>query len=204
MDLDEIFVKCLKWDKKQCVKNTISMLMVGFQNPGIILWSRHSIGGLSCLGGGLRSLSALVCTETPIQICVNWGVKSGVFIILIRRGFNLIIGIIVPACNGLPNSACPYKASVSNVSFEYAELNLCKSCELTSRQINGALVPGNLIKDSLSFRNKFKNVSSESLAECFEYSVDGSTAVKQSQVWIMEQRQEVSHSLSLQIASTSI
>ena len=24
------------------------------------LWSRHSIGGLSCLGGGLRSLSALV------------------------------------------------------------------------------------------------------------------------------------------------
>ena len=28
----------------------------GFQ----ILWSRHSIGGLSCLGRGLRSLSALV------------------------------------------------------------------------------------------------------------------------------------------------
>ena len=36
------------------------MLMVGFQSPGIILWSRYSIGGLSCLGGGLRSLSALV------------------------------------------------------------------------------------------------------------------------------------------------
>ena len=36
------------------------MLMVGFQSPGIILWSRHSIGGLSCLGEGLRSLSALV------------------------------------------------------------------------------------------------------------------------------------------------
>ena len=36
------------------------MLMVGFQSPGIILWSRHSIGGLSCLGGGLRSLRALV------------------------------------------------------------------------------------------------------------------------------------------------
>ena len=41
-------------------KNTISMLMVDFQSPGIILWSRHSVGGLSCLGGGLRSLSALV------------------------------------------------------------------------------------------------------------------------------------------------
>ena len=41
-------------------KNTISMLLVGFQSPGIILWSRYSIGGLSCLGGGLRSLSALV------------------------------------------------------------------------------------------------------------------------------------------------
>ena len=43
-------------------KNAISMLMVGFQSPGIILWSRHSIGGLSCLGGGLRSLNALVNT----------------------------------------------------------------------------------------------------------------------------------------------
>ena len=41
-------------------KNIISMLMVGFQSPGIILWSRHSIGGLSCLGRGLRSVSALV------------------------------------------------------------------------------------------------------------------------------------------------
>ena len=41
-------------------KNTISILMVGFQSPGIILWSRHSIGGLSCLGGGLCSMSALV------------------------------------------------------------------------------------------------------------------------------------------------
>ena len=39
------------------------MLMVGFQSPGIILWSRHSVGGLSCLGGGLRSLSALVLNE---------------------------------------------------------------------------------------------------------------------------------------------
>ena len=37
MDLDEIFIKCLKWDKEQSVKNTISMLMVGFQSPGIIL-----------------------------------------------------------------------------------------------------------------------------------------------------------------------
>ena len=60
MHLDEIFIKCLKWDKEQSIKNTISMLMVGFQSPGIILWSRHSIGGLSCLGGGLRSVSALV------------------------------------------------------------------------------------------------------------------------------------------------
>ena len=60
MDLDEIFIKCLKWDKEQSVKNTISMLMVGFQSPGIILWSRHSIGGVSCLGGGLHSPSALV------------------------------------------------------------------------------------------------------------------------------------------------
>ena len=60
MDLDKIFIKCLKWDKEQSVKNTISMLMVGFQSTGIILWSRHSIGGLSCLGGGLRPLSALV------------------------------------------------------------------------------------------------------------------------------------------------
>ena len=60
MDLDEIFIKCLKWDKEQSVKNTISMLMVGFQNPGIILWSRYSVGGVRCLGGGLRSLSALV------------------------------------------------------------------------------------------------------------------------------------------------
>ena len=41
-------------------KNTISMLMVGFQSPGIILWSRHRVGGLSLLGLGLRSLSALV------------------------------------------------------------------------------------------------------------------------------------------------
>ena len=45
---------------EQSIKNTISMLMVGFQSPGIILWSRHNIGGLSCLGGGLRSLSAIV------------------------------------------------------------------------------------------------------------------------------------------------
>ena len=60
MDLDEIFIKCLKWDKEQSVKITISMLMVGFQSPGIILWSRHSVGGLSCLGRGLCSLSALV------------------------------------------------------------------------------------------------------------------------------------------------
>ena len=60
MDLDEIFIKCLKWDKEQSVKNTISMLMVGFKSPGIILWSRHSVGGLSCPGGGLCSLSALV------------------------------------------------------------------------------------------------------------------------------------------------
>ena len=49
-----------KMETEQSVKNTISMLMVGFQSPGIILWSRHSIGGLSCLGGGLRSLSALI------------------------------------------------------------------------------------------------------------------------------------------------
>ena len=60
MDLDEIFIKCLNWNKEQSVKNIISLLTVGFQNPGINLWSRHSIGGLSCLGGGLRSLSALV------------------------------------------------------------------------------------------------------------------------------------------------
>ena len=60
MDLDEIFIKYLKWDKEQSIKNTISMLMVGFQRPGIILWSRHSNGGLSCLGGGMRPLSALV------------------------------------------------------------------------------------------------------------------------------------------------
>ena len=60
MDSDEIFIKCLKWDKEQSIKNTVSMLMVGFQSPGIILWSRHSIGGLSCLGEGLRSLSSLV------------------------------------------------------------------------------------------------------------------------------------------------
>ena len=60
MDLDEIFIKYLKGDKEQSIKNTISMLMVGFQSPGIILWSRHSIGGLSCLGGGLGSLRALV------------------------------------------------------------------------------------------------------------------------------------------------
>ena len=57
MDLDEIFIKCPKWDKEQNVK--ISMLMVGFQSQGIILWSRHSIRGLSCLGRGLRSLIAL-------------------------------------------------------------------------------------------------------------------------------------------------
>ena len=63
MDLDEIFIKCPKWDKEQSVKNTISMLTVGFQSPGIILWSRHSIGGLSCLGGGLRSLRALVANK---------------------------------------------------------------------------------------------------------------------------------------------
>ena len=60
MELDEIFIKCLKWDKGQRVKNTISMLMVGFQSPGIIFWSRQSVGGLSYLGRGLRSLSALV------------------------------------------------------------------------------------------------------------------------------------------------
>ena len=76
MDLDEIFIKCLKWDKEQSVKNT--MLMVGFQSPGIILWSRHSIGGLSCLGGGLCSLSALVSfgkgggeTGTKFQIILE-------------------------------------------------------------------------------------------------------------------------------------
>ena len=40
------------------------MLMVGFQSPGIILWSRHSIGELSCLGGGLHSRSALVIIKT--------------------------------------------------------------------------------------------------------------------------------------------
>ena len=58
--MDESFIKCLKWDKEQSIKNTISMLMVGFQGSGIILGSRHSIEGLSCLGGGLRSLGALV------------------------------------------------------------------------------------------------------------------------------------------------
>ena len=67
MDLDEIFIKCLKWDKEQSVKNTISMLMVGFQSPGIFLWSRHSVGGLSCLGGGLHSLSARVFTEKKLS-----------------------------------------------------------------------------------------------------------------------------------------
>ena len=46
---------------RKCKKYNInSMLIVGFQSPGIILWSRHSIGGLSCLGGGLRSMNALV------------------------------------------------------------------------------------------------------------------------------------------------
>ena len=65
MDLDEIFIKCLKWVKEQSVKNTISMPMVGFQSPGIILWSRHSIEGLSCPGGGLRSLNALVIDYDP-------------------------------------------------------------------------------------------------------------------------------------------
>ena len=44
------------------------MLMVGFQSPGIILWSRHSIRGLSCLDGGLRSLSALVLEIKQDQI----------------------------------------------------------------------------------------------------------------------------------------
>ena len=64
MDLDEIFIKCLKWDKEQSVKNTISIYNIGFQSPGILLWSRHSIGGLSCLGGSLHCLSALVITIT--------------------------------------------------------------------------------------------------------------------------------------------
>ena len=48
-------------------KNMISMLMVGFQSPGNFLWSRHSIGGLSCLGGGLRSLSSLA-----LDINLTW------------------------------------------------------------------------------------------------------------------------------------
>ena len=69
----------------------------------------------------------------------------------------------MPACSGLPDSACPYKASGSEVSFEYAELDLCKSCELTRRQVNGAHVPDTLIKEALSFRNKFKNVSNDTL-----------------------------------------
>ena len=68
MDLNEIFIKCLKWDKEQSVKNIISMLMVGFQSPGIILWSRHSIGGLSCLGGGLCSLSAVVINVSNLTL----------------------------------------------------------------------------------------------------------------------------------------
>ena len=47
--------------KKYNIK--LSMLMIGFQSPGIILWSRDSIGGLSCFGGGMHSLSALVVYE---------------------------------------------------------------------------------------------------------------------------------------------
>ena len=63
------------------------MLMVGFQSPGIILWSRHSIGGLSCLGGGLRSLSALVqasvstkqTADTQSLIPLSLSVKYNLF-----------------------------------------------------------------------------------------------------------------------------
>ena len=72
MDLDEIFIKCLKWNKEQSVKNIISMLMVGFQSPGIILWSRHSIGGLSCLGGGLCCLSALVLSLSFFYFLIEY------------------------------------------------------------------------------------------------------------------------------------
>ena len=78
MDLDEIFIKCLKWDKEQSIKNTVSMLMVGFQSPGIILWSRHSIGGLSCLGGGLRSLVCNVFNHGLFDNCRD-GVSIGLF-----------------------------------------------------------------------------------------------------------------------------
>ena len=46
--------------------------MLGFQSPEIF-WSRHSIRGLRCLGGGLRSLSALVLCPP------HWGVDNIIF-----------------------------------------------------------------------------------------------------------------------------
>ena len=110
----------------------------------------------------------------------------------------------MPACSSLPDSACPYKASGSEVSFEFPELDLCKCCELTRRQVNGAPVPGSLIKETLSFRNKFKNISNDTLDVCNESSltIEGNlnTSVKQSVDQIMGQEQEVNHSLSIQSA----
>ena len=39
----------------------------------------------------------------------------------------------MPACSGTPNGPCPYKATGSDVHFNYAELDLCNRCEKEHR-----------------------------------------------------------------------
>ena len=54
----------------------------------------------------------------------------------------------MPACEGLPDTPCPYKAKGKEVKFRYAELDLCPYCESTRREINGAPISETLIEET--------------------------------------------------------
>ena len=64
MDLDEIFIKCLKWDKEQSVKNTISMLMVGFQRQELFYGVDTALGDWAAL--------AEVCALWVLLLSLLW------------------------------------------------------------------------------------------------------------------------------------
>ena len=61
-------------------------------------------------------------------------------------------------CAGLPYQDCPNKACGKDVSFCYAELDLCKFCERVRKELNGVLPLTNLSKP---YRNKSDGSSTE-------------------------------------------
>ena len=64
-------------------------------------------------------------------------------------------------CNGLPSQDCPFSASGDDVTFCYADLDLCKHCERVRKELNGIAPLSDLSKPYRSIKENESSNSSD-------------------------------------------